>query len=155
MKIFLAVLFFLISAGNSLAADFTLLGPTLDGKKFDLKEQKGKIIIVNFWAYWCADCRKELPILEEIYREYKARGVEIIGVNIDGKKDLKKILQAVKEVSYPNLIFDEADEISFEEPSGIPLNYIFDRQGKMVAKLDGREGKLVKKDFEEVLRKIF
>src|SRR4051812_27606106 len=55
-------------------------GTTLDGRPFDLAGFKGKVVVVNFWASWCAPCRGEAPALEQVYAERKAKGVEFVGV---------------------------------------------------------------------------
>ena len=75
---------------------------TFDGENFDLKEKHGKVILVNFWASWCLDCRKEMVILNEIYQEYHEKGLEIIGISIDSKKYSKIALNLARNLPYQN-----------------------------------------------------
>jgi len=158
MKKFCLILVFLLSATNSIKAseikaDPTLIITTLDGKNFDLKEKRGKVVIVNFWAKWCVDCRKEMLILDEIYREYKSKNLEIIGINIDRKRAREKVLEASSSLSYPNAMFIDAKETSFEEPNAIPVSYVIDKDGKLFTKI-GADDKVAKEDFEKVVKPL-
>jgi len=148
--------FFLIFTTSLQAASIkenpALITKTFDGENFDLQQQKGKVVIINFWAAWCIDCRKEIPLLEELYKTYHASGLEIIGVSIDSKKDRQKISDFSATLPYANSMFDEATENDFEKPKAIPLNYIIDKNGKVVAVINGDGGKLNKKSFEEIIK---
>jgi thiol-disulfide isomerase/thioredoxin len=63
------------------APDFTLR--TLDGQKLRLGEQRGQVVLVNFWATWCGPCRQEMPHLNKLYEKYKSSGFVLLGVNVD------------------------------------------------------------------------
>ena len=160
MRKFCLILAFLLIVTSSVKAseikeEPTLIITTLDGNNFDLKEKSGKVIIVNFWAKWCVDCRKEMLILDEIYREYKSRNLEIIGINIDHKRERKKVSELSSSLSYPNAMFIDAKETSFEEPNAIPVSYVINKDGKLITKIispDGRE--LTKQDFENILKPL-
>ena len=159
MKKFCLILVFLLIITSSLKAseikaDPTLIITTLDGKNFDLKEKRGKVVIVNFWAKWCVDCRKEMLILDEIYREYKSRNLEIIGINIGRKRERQKVLEVSSSLSYPNAMFIDAKETSFEEPSAIPVSYVINKDGKLVKKISADDVKLTKQDFENILKPL-
>src|ERR1700680_3865892 len=67
-----------------------LIVTTLDGQIFDLAKMAGKVVLVNYWATWCAPCRKELPTFDAFYRRYHAQGLEMIGISIDFPRDLAK-----------------------------------------------------------------
>ena len=159
MKKLFLILVFLLSITNSVKAseiktDPTLIITTLDGKNFDLKEKRGKVVIINFWAKWCVDCRKEMLILDEIYREYKSRNLEIIGINIGRKRERQKVLEVSSSLSYPNAMFIDAKEKSFEEPSAIPVSYVINKDGKLVKKISADDVKLTKQDFENILKPL-
>jgi len=149
-QVFLAA-FFLLAANAQAAETPSLIIKTFDGKSFDLSKQKGKIVIVNFWAQWCIDCRKELPILDEIYAKYKSRGVEIIGASVDDEDDLDKVLQLVKDKKYPNALLANAYKNNFDEPQFLPTSYILDGSGKIRAKMVSDDKAITKKDFEKIL----
>jgi len=160
MKHFCLILTFLIIfpklvISAEIGSEPTLRIATLDGKNFDLKEKRGKVVIINFWAKWCINCRKEMLILDEIYREYKSHNVEVIGINIGSKKERRKITEASSSLSYPNAMLIDVGETSFEEPNQIPLNYIIDKNGKLIAKINANdETKLTKQEFENLLKPL-
>jgi peroxiredoxin len=66
---------------GTVAPDFKL--NTLDGKPFKLSKLKGKYVVLDFWASWCPDCRKDAPNLVRMYQEFHSRGVEFVGVSFD------------------------------------------------------------------------
>ncbi len=154
MRKFCLILVFLLSTSNfvkasEIKAEPTLEITTLDGKIFNLKEKRGKVVIINFWAKWCIDCRKEMLILDEIYQEYKSQNLEIIGISIDRKSQRKKVLEISSSLSYPNAMLYEATQISFEEPNAIPVSYVIDKDGKLITKIISADGvELTKQDFE-------
>jgi thiol-disulfide isomerase/thioredoxin len=152
---FLVFFIFLSSAQAAQIMDNPALMVTLlDGKKFDLKEKLGKVVIVNFWAVWCIDCRKEIPLLEELYRDHNAQGLEIIGVSIDKKADQKKVSDIAAKLPYPNAMFEDVAKSDFKKPKAIPLNYVIDKKGKVIATLSGDGRALSKKDFEDVIKPL-
>ena len=61
------------------APDFTLVDP--NGKKASLKNYRGKVVFLNFWATWCEACRDEMPSMERLYKEFKGKGLEVVGVS--------------------------------------------------------------------------
>jgi thiol-disulfide isomerase/thioredoxin len=157
LLLFLAIATFPLTpfAASEIKDRPTLIIKTLDGQNFDLREKLGRVVIINFWASWCVDCRKEMLILDEIYRENQASGLEIIGVSIDRKRELKKVLQIAARASYPNSMLLDAKETGFETPNTIPLSYVINKEGRLTATLTGSGGKLDKKDFEEAIRPLF
>ena len=159
MKKFCLILVFLLSATNSIKAseikaDPTLIITTLDGKNFDLKEKRGKVVIVNFWAKWCIDCHKEMLILDKIYREYKSQNLEIIGINIGRKRERQKVLEVSSSLSYPNAMFIDVKENNFEEPNAIPVSYVINKDGKLITKITANDSKATKEDFENYLKPL-
>jgi thiol-disulfide isomerase/thioredoxin len=115
-------------------------GEHLDGKPFKLSELKGKVVVVNFWASWCAPCRGEAPSLEQVYTENKDKGVEFIGVNFKDSKANAEAFERKFKVTYPSL-FDADGQVTlaFREvpPSAIPSTLVLDRQGRVAARIIG------------------
>ena len=146
---------FLLFSINCKAAEAPkLIIKKLDGEIFDLSKQKGKIVIINFWAQWCVNCRKELLILDKIYAKYQSRGLEIIGVSIDEKKDLNKVLKIVEGKKYANaMLFDELEN-SFGEPNLVPTCYVVDQKGNLITKIISTDQEIEKKDFEEPIEDL-
>lgn len=124
----------LIAAGKRKAAP-KVSGELLEGGTFDLGTQKGHVVVVNFWASWCAPCRAEAADLEEVYQATKGSGVVFLGINIRDEKD-KAIAFHDGRASYPSL-FDPAGKISLAfsdvPPSAIPSTLIIDREGRIAA----------------------
>ena len=73
-----------VDAGQPASA---LVVPELDGKTFDLKQQRGKVVLVNFWATWCEPCRQEAPVLQQFYEAQHANGLELIGLSLNRSRE--------------------------------------------------------------------
>jgi cytochrome c biogenesis protein CcmG/thiol:disulfide interchange protein DsbE len=85
---------------NGLAPKFAL--PLFSGSTFSLAEQRGKVVVVNFWASWCVPCRQEAPLLESTWRKYKDRGVVFVGVDyVDTDREALAFIKEF-DVTYPN-----------------------------------------------------
>jgi len=111
-------------------ADFTLT--ELGGKKWTLKEQRGKVVVVNFWATWCPPCRKEMPDLETLYKQFKDQGLVILAIS---DEDAGKVAPFIAEqkVTYPILLDPERKVNELFQIEGIPKTFVYDRGGKLVA----------------------
>ncbi len=158
-NLFLTLVILLITTNPLKAVDVTanpiLTVHTLDGKNFNLKEQLGKVVIVNFWAKWCSICRQEIQALEEIYQKYKTQGLEVIAINIDQKSQRKKVAEITASFSYSSAMFYEIQEGNFEEPEIIPTSYIIDQSGKIAAKIIGKnEDDFDKRNLEEIVQSL-
>ena len=106
----------------------------LNGNTFDLADQRGKVVIVNFWATWCPPCRKEMPALDAFYRRYHAQGLEMIGLSADRPHDRSDVVKVMQSFSYPAAMLDNAESDGFGDPSELPVTYVVDGQGLIRAK---------------------
>jgi cytochrome c biogenesis protein CcmG, thiol:disulfide interchange protein DsbE len=104
---------------------------TLGGSNFDLAMMRGKVVMVNYWATWCAPCRKEMPKLDAFYRRYHSHGLEIIGISIDFARDFKKMRQAAGAVTYPTAVAKDIIKDGFGTPKAVPITWIIDVDGKV------------------------
>jgi cytochrome c biogenesis protein CcmG/thiol:disulfide interchange protein DsbE len=111
------------------AAAPPLVATALDGQTFDLAKLRGKVVLVNFWATWCAPCRKEMPTLDAFYRRYRGQGFEMIGISVDFARDAAKMRKAAAAVAYPTAMASELSTDGFGPPGGVPVTYVIDAQG--------------------------
>ena len=114
---------------NSPAPDFTL--KSLSSNNIKLSEQRGNVILLNFWASWCGPCRTEMPILDELHNKYKKLGFTVIGVNVEeDTRKAKRYLKDVK-VSFP-VLFDSSNQVSkLYKVTAMPSTVMIDRNGNM------------------------
>jgi cytochrome c biogenesis protein CcmG, thiol:disulfide interchange protein DsbE len=101
----------------------------LDGNAFDLSKLRGKVVLVNYWATWCAPCRKEMPTLDKFYRRYHAEGLEMIGISIDFQRDLDKARKMAKTVGYPTAHTGGITDDGFGTQAGVPVTYVIGADG--------------------------
>jgi cytochrome c biogenesis protein CcmG/thiol:disulfide interchange protein DsbE len=112
------------------APDFTVT--TFDGQRIRLSELRGQIVILNFWASWCGPCRAEAPILESMWRDYRDRGVIVLGVTYaDAERDSRAFI-AEMGMTYPNAP-DVGTFISrsLYHITGVPETFIIDQRGEI------------------------
>jgi thiol-disulfide isomerase/thioredoxin len=113
--------------------DFTL--GDLAGKPTSIRSWPGKSMIVNFWATWCAPCRREIPLLRELQQQHAAEGFQIVGVAVDIREDVVKYAQEIG-IDYPVLIGEQdgLDAVNkFGQGSiGFPFTVFTDNQGRIV-----------------------
>lgn len=108
-----------------------------DGRDVTLSQFRGQVVLVDFWASWCAPCRQEAPVLEQTYREYRGKDVEFIGVNIWDLPANAATYVDNFEVSYPTGV--DADGVIAIDygVKGIPEKFFIDRQGIVRQKFVG------------------
>jgi peroxiredoxin len=111
-------------------ADFTLT--ELRGKTWTLKEQRGKVVVVNFWATWCPPCRKEMPDLETLYQQFKDQGLVILAISDEDAAKVGPFI-AEQKVTYPILLDPGRRVNELFQIEGIPKTFVYDRSGKLVA----------------------
>ncbi|KUP98049.1 TlpA family protein disulfide reductase [Thermobifida cellulosilytica] len=116
-------------------------GETLDGDRISLADYSGDVVVLNFWASWCAPCRAETPVLNEVSAEHADEGVRFLGVNIKDNRTSAQAFEQNQEVGYPSL-YDQPGEVpqAFREtvpPQAIPSTLVIDRQGRIAARVIG------------------
>ncbi|MEV6983805.1 TlpA disulfide reductase family protein [Sphaerisporangium sp. NPDC051017] len=116
-------------------------GETLEGTAAALADHKGKVLVLNFWASWCAPCRSEAPILKDVAAKTKDRGVSFLGVDFKDDKAQAVAFQRTQQPGYPSL-FDQPGKVALAfhgmvNPAAIPSTLVLDRQGRVAARALG------------------
>jgi peroxiredoxin len=125
---------------NKPAPAFTLDG--IDGKQVSLSDFKGRPVVVNFWATWCAPCKVEMPWFEEFSKKYAADGFEVIGLTDDADAGKDVITRSAQKlgVTYPILLTDDGKvqkAYGTDVAGYLPMSFYVDRTGKVIAVTTG------------------
>lgn len=109
----------------------------LQGARIDLAHYKGKVVLLNFWATWCAPCRVEMPRFVRWQQQYGPRGFQVIGVSIDDSAAPVRPFVAKMRLNYPVLMGDARLGDLYGGVYGVPVSILIDRHGIIRARLDG------------------
>jgi peroxiredoxin len=116
-------------AANTQAPDFTLR--QIDGPNLRLGEQRGRVVMVNFWATWCGPCRVELPHLARLHDKYRSSGFLLLGVNIDEDPAQAKALAAKLGLKFPVLLDTDKKVVGTYDLSAMPATVLIDKDGRV------------------------
>ena len=113
--------------------NFTLTD--INGKKFNLASLKGKVIVLDFWATWCAPCQVEIPWFVEFQKKYGPQGFTAVGISVDDPVEKLKPFAAEYKMNYPVLIGEGRDDIqgpkAYGPMFGLPKTFVIGRDGKI------------------------
>jgi len=125
----------------------------INGQKWNLEEMRGSVVLLNFWATWCAPCRTEIPALVSLSNKYKTDGLKIVGVSVDSE-NVAQINKFIKEfkIDYPIVLAIPGSLLS--QQKAIPMSLLIDEKGVLAKKYIGaiKEADL-EKDIRELLKK--
>ena len=136
------------SPASFVAPEFPRPAPALDatdfaGKPLTLEKFKGKVVLLDFWATWCAPCRRSMPDLEALHAKFGPRGLVVLGVSIDEGNAQKKARELVtkKKFGY-RFAFDRVDDPAWVRfgVQAIPAAFLLDADGRIVAQWTGIPG---------------
>ncbi|MBX3295847.1 MAG: TlpA family protein disulfide reductase [Acidobacteria bacterium] len=108
---------------------------TINGKVWTLSDLRGKVVILNFWATWCAPCRMEVPYLVALGIKHKKEGLEVAGISLDDDLSLVPTFICEYKVTYPILIPDPASP--WRKLDNTPTTLLIDRRGKLIQRYIG------------------
>ena len=131
-----------------------LIFEDFSGKKTNIKDYQGKLLIVNFWATWCAPCKKEMPSLDSLYSDKKFKNLEVIAVNVEQPNQLKtKKFFTDLNIKKLKIFFDS--ELNFVKEfklRGIPTTILINKNGKEFARIIGEVDFLDEKFLKWLLK---
>ena len=111
------------------AANFTL--KSADGSNIRLSEQRGQVVLINFWASWCGPCRQEMPELDRLHQRYQDLGFTVFGVNVEqDRASAERVLRDIP-VSFPVLFDDENAVSRLYDVDAMPVTVLVDRSGRI------------------------
>lgn len=122
------------------APNFTL--PRVDGGTLQLAEQKGKVVLLDFWATWCPPCRVAMPHLAKLQTQYGSDGLVVLGMNLDNNREDLDHYLASEPVNYPILLVDAPTRQAYGGVASVPQTILIDRTGKVRHKFLGYDHKV-------------
>ena len=136
---------------SGVAPDFTL--KSLQGVNMRLGELRGQVVMINFWASWCGPCRQEMPLLDQMYQQFKPLGFTVLGVNVEENSKAAKSMLKSTPVNFP-ILFDSENGVSRQyKVRAMPTTILVDRDGNMRYLHEGyKPGYEV--SYEEQVRKL-
>ncbi len=121
-------------SGSPKAGDFSL--ENVSGKSTSLSDYKGKFVLLNFWATWCAPCRKEMPAMDNLHNEFGGGGLEVVGIHVGPSlAGVKKFLEAVP-VTF-SILMDKDMSLASWDVRGLPTTFLISPDGKLIYKAVG------------------
>jgi thiol-disulfide isomerase/thioredoxin len=101
----------------------------LDGQALSLASQSGKVVVINFWATWCAPCRAEMPALDAFYRKHRDEGLVVLAISLDEPDKEAKVREVMKAFSFPAALGSQSDFKGYMRIWRLPLTFVVDRSG--------------------------
>jgi cytochrome c biogenesis protein CcmG/thiol:disulfide interchange protein DsbE len=152
--VLMAVLFLVTAAASGWAAgsapDFKLKA-VQNGKEYSLSQFKGKVVLINFFTFFCGPCREEMPHLSKMDQELKGQGFQTLGIGLSSTPEQLK--QIVKQLSlaYPVLEGNDGVSKAYGNVELVPITFIIDKQGNIAHKVLGARSK---EDFEKMIKPL-
>jgi peroxiredoxin len=108
-------------------------GHTVTDRKMSLADLWGRVVLVNFWASWCAACRPEMPIFERLHRDFTTQGLTVLGINFrEGSQTIQQYAKKL-DLTFPLLLDPKGEIVSSYGVIGLPTTFIVGRDGRPVA----------------------
>ena len=108
-------------------------GPTADARQVSLAALRGQVVLLNFWASWCVECRHEMPVLERLHRELGRQGLAVVGVNAREARGTVSRYAGKLGLTFPLVLDPEGRIGAVHGAAGLPATFLFGRDGRAVA----------------------
>lgn len=154
---------FILAAGcekaveaGPLAPDFSLAD--VSGQTVSLEQYRGSVVLLDFWATWCAPCRMTIPLLAKLHEQYKDKGLVILGVSVDDPQLIKDTdllnYKKMSQIDYPLLRFNQKimQDYFSNEQMAIPTMFVIDRNGRIRDKIVGFQPETLEKSLAAVVK---
>jgi cytochrome c biogenesis protein CcmG/thiol:disulfide interchange protein DsbE len=152
--VLMAVLFLVSAATSGWAAgsapDFKLKA-VQDGKEYSLSQLKGKVVLINFFTFFCGPCRQEMPHLSQMDQELKGKGFQVLGIGLASTPEQLKQIVTQLGLAYPVLEGNDAVSKAYGGVELVPLTFIIDKQGNIAHKILGARSK---EEFEKMVKPL-
>ena len=124
----------------------------IQGRYIRLSDYRGKVVLINFWATWCPPCRKEVPDLIRLQREYRSRDLQVIGVTYPPQKlaEVRRFVRRAK-VNYPVGLGTKETKLLFSQSEALPMTIVIGTDGRV---RDIIEGILLPEEFEQKIKPL-
>jgi peroxiredoxin len=133
------------------APDFTLKA-VQDGKAHSLSQYRGKVVLLNFFTFFCGPCRQEMPHLNQMEQELKGQGFQTLGIALASTPEQLQQLISQLGLNYPVLEGNDSVSKAYGGIELVPVTFIIDRQGNIAHKILGARGK---EEFEKLIKPLF
>jgi peroxiredoxin len=152
--VLMAVIFLVTAAASGWAAgsaaDFKLKA-VQDGKEYSLSQYKGKVVLVNFFTFFCGPCRQEMPHLSQLNQELKGQGFQTLGIGLSSTPEQLKQIVTQLNLAYPVLEGNDTVSKAYGGVELVPLTFIIDKQGNIAHKILGARSK---EEFEKMIKPL-
>lgn len=112
----------------------------LDGRRHDIRQWRGKVVVLSFWATWCLPCRRDLPVFKALQAQYGPEGVQFVGIALDGAALVRRYVY-LEGLDYPQLLDDakapELDRLLGNKLGVLPFTVVVDRKGRVAQRIYG------------------
>jgi peroxiredoxin len=124
----------------------------IEGRTVRLRDYRGKVVLINFWATWCPPCRAEMPDLVRLQREHGRHGLQVIGITYppETRTRVRRFASSIK-VNYPIVLGTRQIKARFSSEETLPLTVVIDRDGKVKEIISGI---LLREEFDEKIRPL-
>ena len=102
---------------------------TLAGAQITPHSQRNRVLVVNFWATWCAPCREEMPAIDAFYTKYRQREVDVVAISVDDRGEMGSVRKVMTAYSFPAALAVDSDLRAFGRVRQVPATFVIDRDG--------------------------